>query len=1220
MPAERQQVNPVAKSVAHASVGSENATHMQSLMPPRPFSPIQNNLAMEQEGSEQTPQFEGQEHNLVQSNTFPPPNSETVPGTDSSPLPLTSINIGCDPNALHAIEGQESREQCEAPFNFAYDILEEQGAEISPIDSSSSENSYTLPPPEISKSVSITSSVNTESSVAYLDSLMENSPSGILKELSSCKKILPQVLEKDNEHFREPLNNMSLPTGLPTQSETVGEYKPQEPPVTMKLITGKTSTPAKFELEHKVPNNKQTVSIPKLPSESEEGQSNEFTKNLQDSLQQLETHDPKLNTRVGKRIRVEDSIDTTANKKNQVAGQNNIYHALDESRKNILGHPWEERLYPTTKEDPFSFELSPLPEVPNSEPLYVFDESKVCPIIQEGFDKNAKEPMHADMSGEVEKGKQAYDTLNQDIQIEYDENLTKVEEETEQVRTQQQAEQDNAKKQISEQKKEWLEENDKLLTEYNTEALAERKKTEQTVNQKVSETNQSVDDEINRAETQAEKEKEAAERDAQKEKEQSQEGSWWSRARNFLANAFKAIRDTINTIFDKARKLVKQIIEKVKQLVNQLIDTVCSAISFLIKVYGELLKRLVSRLLAKFPKIAEGFVKLIDGITNTWIDVLNRLAKGLKTVVNAILDVLAFAIDSYLRLYQALYVSLIDSLEARVKFWLDIAEGLYNLGAAASLFPSKFWGQVLSELLGQDVSEPLPNELLSADSIGNEQDTASLPQSGTSLGNAENPHEGIVPLMNVELSPEIMDAIANLKGKEQIIWESAEYDDESFMPQEELYAKEGMENGTPVADSVEGQGSSDTEQMVGPFRSPSERAKYLFQQMKTNVAKWFAENKVVILSGLVIAIGGGIALNIITAGAVGAALTLIMKVLSVCFLGETLVKIGKYLTNYLLFSWPGDIEKGGKSLARALAIGAIETVLSLLGVKKIKAVMKGAKRTFKHARNAARKGKNVLVKARNGAKTGMRTGGKLVSKSLRPGELKDIKDFQELGNFLGRRFRLKKVRIRPDKGEVRLEGNQKRWILLANGTSTQKALKELHGKGKGKVGETVKYVDEKTEKVYDAVIYGAHSKPEKIASKGMKPKAEKASQIHASSVVNRRREFERLWNASDNKMRKAYLANNKSLPLPKFMPSFGEGLGLTLNALPSFGPDYENEQERETPEETQLAPNVEQDTVGKQHPQGAVITPQSLRDQIGSIDYYQMRHNDFINRTLPDDF
>ncbi|NJM23481.1 MAG: hypothetical protein HC907_35045 [Richelia sp. SM1_7_0] len=196
-----------------------------------------------------------------------------------------------------------------------------------------------------------------------------------------------------------------------------------------------------------------------------------------------------------------------------------------------------------------------------------------------------------------------------------------------------------------------------------------------------------------------------------------------------------------------------------------------------------------------------------------------------------------------------------------------------------------------------------------------------------------------------------------------------------------------------------------------------------------NLRQWWSNNWPKVLLGATAAIGGFIALNVVTGGAVTAALPAIMSVVGPLFAGVTIAQIGGHVRDYLAKGWEGDIQGGGKSLAKGLAAGAIE-LISYLTFKASGAALKGAKALAKGGVKLAKGAVNLIAK---GAKFIIEKGKVLFKGIAGKGIGKGFQRLRQLGEGLLERMRFKKFRIRSTGGWFRLEAYINPWIIIAEG-------------------------------------------------------------------------------------------------------------------------------------------------------------------------------------------
>jgi hypothetical protein len=221
--------------------------------------------------------------------------------------------------------------------------------------------------------------------------------------------------------------------------------------------------------------------------------------------------------------------------------------------------------------------------------------------------------------------------------------------------------------------------------------------------------------------------------------------------------------------------------------------------------------------------------------------------------------------------------------------------------------------------------------------------------------------------------------------------------------------------------------------------TPPQRAEVKWQLMKQGIADWWSRNWPYVLAGGVLGVAGFIVANILTGGAILAALPAIMTVLGYVFAGLTVVQLAGHIRDYLTKAWDGDISGGGKSLAKGLAAGAIE-LITWLTFKVGSAALKGAKAAARGAargaqalsRGAAVAGRGAMRAIRSGAQYVLRAG-KVLLRGVGRGFGRGVKRLRDLGARLLGRTRFKGFRIRVAQRRWRLEGRINPWVLLASG-------------------------------------------------------------------------------------------------------------------------------------------------------------------------------------------
>jgi hypothetical protein len=235
---------------------------------------------------------------------------------------------------------------------------------------------------------------------------------------------------------------------------------------------------------------------------------------------------------------------------------------------------------------------------------------------------------------------------------------------------------------------------------------------------------------------------------------------------------------------------------------------------------------------------------------------------------------------------------------------------------------------------------------------------------------------------------------------------------------------------------------------IGPL-SVGQRAKYMSHQMTQGVKQWFSANWPKLLAGAIAALAAFVGLNILTGGAIMAALPALMQVVGVVMGGVALANIAGHVGDYLSKGWAGDIAGGAKSLARGLAAGAVELVFALLfsAGALIKAVKGGLKGTAKAAKGAVKNTVKNTVKSvkelgqigAKGAKTAFKNG-KIMLGGVKGGFAKGAKSLDDLAKQLVGKLRFKKFSITKSGKRIQLWGHINPKILLADGSVVDEAV------------------------------------------------------------------------------------------------------------------------------------------------------------------------------------
>ncbi|MEH2064497.1 MAG: DUF4157 domain-containing protein [Nostoc sp.] len=721
----------------------------------------------------------------------------------------------------------------------------------------------------------------------------------------------------------------------------------------------------------------------------------------------------------------------------------------------------------------------------------------ISPEIVGGLNQGLTPYYQAKIAPEQQKyltGKQQFEADSGNARQDSNQKITNFNEEAKQKQLEQQKQ---SQEEVAQARQNWKLELDNTEKDYQDKAGKATKEQQQKIDEEKRKGEQDADKKLADAEQEAADQKKKAEEDAAKEKEKEKEkgerkSGWdkfWGGVKDIGSAIVEGIKKVVNAIYDGLRKAVKAIFDAVKTVVTAIINAVRTIIVGLIKAFGEILKGLVQIVFAAFPEISKKFTDAIDKAVNKATEIVNSVADFLQKAVSTVLDFLATTLDKLLGLVQGIYNAAftIIGMIVRGEFG-ELIKRFGNLIEGAKAMPDQFATAGLEELMGGgelDLDKPLaPEELAQAKQAG-----VSIP----GMGGENTPETGEAGEMpkapwseenvgvdavedNMELSPEIAEELmqqSNGEG-EVMLAES----------QEESRSMDAI-----VSETGEKQvGGQEQQEIPDDGLSPQQRASIKWELMKDGIKQWFSKNWPTLLVALIAASAVIIAAIVATGGAILAALPILMEILTVVFAADTIAKIGGYLSDYLSKSWEGNIQGGGKSLAKALAAGAIELAM-LLTFEAGKAASKGVKAVAKGAAKVARKASRAVIK---GIKYIIKKGKVLFKGIARSGVGKQFKKLGDLGKALLDRMRFKGFRIRVANGWFRLEGLINPWVLIAEGKIqpvkqgtenavevTEDALEKLNKfmgqRGNLKDPDAIKFFDQK----YNAIV-GDATNPKKI--------------------------------------------------------------------------------------------------------------------------------------------
>jgi hypothetical protein len=238
----------------------------------------------------------------------------------------------------------------------------------------------------------------------------------------------------------------------------------------------------------------------------------------------------------------------------------------------------------------------------------------------------------------------------------------------------------------------------------------------------------------------------------------------------------------------------------------------------------------------------------------------------------------------------------------------------------------------------------------------------------------------------------------------------------------------------------------------GPL-SQVQRGRYMFAQMRKGLSKWFDCNKAWLIPGVLLAIIVLIAAEIVSGGAITAALPAIFEVLTAIMIGVAAIRSAVYLGQYVVQAAAGAIETGARSLARGVAVAAIELVFALLFNLDavIKSLSKGLVAALRDASEAAKAFGRTTVEAVQtigrtavrGARTAVSNISRVAGALVRRGRIvmeglgssigRGLRSLRDLGRRLSR-LRFRRFILKRFGHRIQLWAEINPRILLADGT------------------------------------------------------------------------------------------------------------------------------------------------------------------------------------------
>ena len=889
-----------------------------------------------------------------------------------------------------------------------------------------------------------------------LEQLANVPPSAAFSAYTQAESASATALENQKNRLQASLPEIPAPTGLSAKESQAREEPARETESPSASLKGeKTGREGEIyntkAVEAPPPTTTSTV-LPEGTAVASSEADNALARNAQGALGSIQLDTRQINTHAGSRPGVDLTGEADTGQISAFRGQsdNEVATSKNKASKEIYLEHGENDIYPEPTTETLTankvLSAASSPAGPNGEAPPLAPEARMGldvslgPVLKDKVDEKRNK---------YAAGREKYENDVVDVQDKADTDIASKKEE---AKENQINERQKTQQQVATYKMEWQEELDNVEKDYQTKS--EKASTEQSdkIKQEKRKTEEKANKHLDDAEKKAADEKLKATKKANEEKQKTKKesGGFWGWVKSKASALIDGLKQAVNFIYDGLRKVVKGIFELAKKLYQGVIELGRMVIVGLIKGFGMILKGLISVVFVAFPDIARKINKKIDVAVNVAVKVVNKVAQVLKDVVSAILDFLASTLDAILGFIQDLYNGLFTLIGMLIRGeFKEIMEGLSNLVEAAKKVPELFEIAAYEELLGGDLDKPLsPAELAMASGAG-----ISIPGKGAATPASTGGNETSMPsppwtsnnvgvdsvANNMLLSPEIIqELLTRTNGDGEV--EIASSDDQTRTMASVMSEVGGQQAG----------GETEQANIPDDGLKPMQRAKIKWEIMKAGLAKWWQDNKVLIIAGSIAAIVGIAAAIFFSGGAILAAIPPLMSVLGPLFLGATAAILAGHVRDYVAKSWKGDIRGGGKSLSKGLAAGAIE-LISWLTFKAGGAVLKGAKAVAKGGVTLAKGAVKGIVRAIKAGAKFLIKNGKVLFKGIKGFAIKQFKRLKDLGKAILQRMRVRKITIKLGAGWFEIwayinppfriaKGKFKRTKNIEFGESTKKAI------------------------------------------------------------------------------------------------------------------------------------------------------------------------------------
>jgi hypothetical protein len=235
-----------------------------------------------------------------------------------------------------------------------------------------------------------------------------------------------------------------------------------------------------------------------------------------------------------------------------------------------------------------------------------------------------------------------------------------------------------AKREVLGVRRQWTDAQQELVAGAQSEADAKTSEAVQTVAQERAAAEQQAGAHYHEGQVTAERARHEGEQQAAAERQKAQSqgpGGLIGAIGSAAQSLFDKAKQAVQSVFDRAKQLVRSAIETAQKLATAVMERARQTIVGAIRAAGSLLVAIGDRVLVGLPALRTRFRKAIQDRIAAAEAVVNKLANGLKRVVQGALNLLGSALSAAIGLLHQGMQAALDSVRAAVQGALAFAKG-----------------------------------------------------------------------------------------------------------------------------------------------------------------------------------------------------------------------------------------------------------------------------------------------------------------------------------------------------------------------------------------------------------------------------------------------------------------------------------------------------------------------------------------------------------------